>query len=112
MEITQPMKKTCLLIYPVLMMAAPSLLADTVTTVTSTPSVSWHAQTLWMEVGNVLLFAGIGVATAIIGYKLFDKCTPGDLHREIIEHRNVAAAIVAGSVILGVSIIIAAAMIG
>jgi len=32
--------------------------------------------------------------------------------QEIVEHKNVAAAIVAAAVILGVSIIIAAAMLG
>ncbi len=47
-----------------------------------------------------------------LGYKLFDKCTPGDLHKEILENKNVAAAIVAAAVILGVCIIIAAAMLG
>ena len=47
-----------------------------------------------------------------MGYKLFDKCTPGELHREIIEHKNVAAAVIGGAVILGVSIILAAAMLG
>jgi uncharacterized membrane protein YjfL (UPF0719 family) len=51
-------------------------------------------------------------STAIAGYKLFDKCTPGDLHKEILENKNIAAALVAGSVILGVCIIIAAAMLG
>ena len=78
----------------------------------SQPPPSWHAQTLLQAVGNVLLFAAIGIAVAIIGYKLFDKCTPGELTREILEHRNVAAAIIAGAVILGVSIIVAAAMLG
>ncbi|MBM3852095.1 MAG: DUF350 domain-containing protein [Verrucomicrobia bacterium] len=60
----------------------------------------------------MLLFAAIGIGAAITGYKLFDKCTPGDLHKEIIEHKNVAAAIVAGAVILGVCLIIAASMLG
>ncbi len=76
------------------------------------PVSGWHAQTLWQAVAYMLLFALIGIAVAIVGYKLFDKCTPGDLNREILENRNVAAAIVAGSVILGVCIIIAAAMLG
>jgi uncharacterized membrane protein YjfL (UPF0719 family) len=58
------------------------------------------------------LFGGIGILLAILGYKIFDRCTPGHLHREIIEHRNVAAAIIGGAVILGVCIIIAAAMLG
>jgi uncharacterized membrane protein YjfL (UPF0719 family) len=34
------------------------------------------------------------------------------MHHEIVGNKNVAAAIVAGSVILGVCIIIAAAMLG
>lgn len=72
----------------------------------------WHAQTLGQAIGYMLLFAAIGILAAIAGYKLFDKCTPGDLHKEILENKNIAAAIVAGSVILGVCIIIAAAMLG
>ena len=54
----------------------------------------------------------IGIVIAILGYKAFDKCTPGDLSKEILVNRNVAAAIVAASVILGVCLIIAAAMVG
>lgn len=76
------------------------------------PPASWHAQTLGQAIGYMLLFAAIGIAAAVAGYKIFDKCTPGDLHREIVENKNVAAAIVGGAVILGVSIIIAAAMLG
>lgn len=73
---------------------------------------SWHAQSLGQAVGYMLLFAFLGIAAAIAGYKLFDKCTPGDLHKEIVENKNQAAAIVAAAVILGVCIIIAAAMLG
>lgn len=72
----------------------------------------WHAQTLGQAIGYMILFSAVGIVAAIAGYKLFDKCTPGDLHNEIVQHKNVAAAIVAGSVILGVCIIIAAAMLG
>ena len=78
----------------------------------STPAPTWHASTLWGAIGHMLLFAVAGIAAAVIGYKVFDMCTPGDLNREIIENKNVAAAIVAGAVILGVCVIIAAAMIG
>jgi len=74
--------------------------------------VDWHAQSLGQAIGYMMLFAVIGILTAIVGYKLFDKCTPGDLHKEITENKNVAAAIIGGSVILGVCIIIAAAMLG
>jgi uncharacterized membrane protein YjfL (UPF0719 family) len=78
----------------------------------ATPIATWHAQSLGEAIGYMLLFAAIGIAVAIVGYKLFDKCTPGNLHKEILENKNVAAAIVAGAVILGVCIIIAAAMLG
>lgn len=73
---------------------------------------SWHAQTLVGAISNVLIFSVIGIAAAILGFKLFDWCTPGNLQREILENKNVAAAIVAGAAILGVSIIIAACMLG
>jgi uncharacterized membrane protein YjfL (UPF0719 family) len=79
---------------------------------TATAATSWHAQTLVQALANVAIFAIVGTLLAIVYYKLFDKCTPGDINREIVEHRNVAAAIVAGAVILGVCIIIAAAMVG
>ena len=75
-------------------------------------STGWHAQTLGQAIGYMVLFSAVGIIAAIAGYKLFDKCTPGDLHQEILQNRNTAAAIVAGSVILGVCIIIAAAMLG
>ena len=105
------MKLKLLLIPALLALTAPSLLAEPVG-VTVDQVQSWHAHTLLAAIGNVLIFAGIGIATAIIGYKLFDKYTPGDLHKEILEHKNIAAAIVAGAVIIGVSIIIAASIMG
>ena len=78
----------------------------------SAAAQGWHAQTLLQAIGNVLIFAAVGIVAAILGFKLFDKCTPGHLEKEILEHRNVAAAIIAAAVIIGVSIIIAASMIG
>ena len=76
------------------------------------PVATWHAQTLGQALAYMLLFAGVGIVAAIAGYKIFDKCTPGHLNKEILEHRNIAAAIIAAAVILGVCIIIAAAMLG
>lgn len=76
------------------------------------PAAGWHAQSLGEAVGYMALFAAVGILLAIVGYKIFDKCTPGEMHKEIIENKNVAAAIIGGAVILGVCIIIAAAMLG
>ncbi len=90
--------------------ALPGLLAAESTS--SVPAASWHAQSFGEALLYMLVFAAVGIATAVVGYKVFDRCTPGNLHKEIVENKNVAAGIVAGSVILGVSIIIAAAMVG
>lgn len=75
-------------------------------------SASWRAQSLPEALALMVAFALVGVVMAIIGYRVFDRFTPGDLHKEIIEHKNVAAAIVGGAVILGVCLIVAAAIIG
>ncbi len=95
-------------------LSLPAQLTNAVAVNAAGPAVNstWHAQNLLQAIGNVLLFAAIGLVAAIIGYKVFDKCTPGDLTKEILEHRNVAAAIVAAAVILGVCIIVAASMLG
>lgn len=78
----------------------------------ATAPATWHAQNLGQALAYMVMFALVGILAAIAGYKLFDKCTPGDLHHEIVQNKNVAAAIIGGSVILGVCIIIAAAMMG
>jgi uncharacterized membrane protein YjfL (UPF0719 family) len=99
------MKKLCLF-FP-LLLAAPALLAAE-----AAPAASWHPQSLLAACGNVLIFAAIGIIAAILGFKIFDLCTPGDLQKEIIENKNVAAAIVAAAAILGVCLIIAASILG
>lgn len=73
---------------------------------------SWHAQSLLQALANMVIFAVVGIIAAVAGFKIFDKCTPGDLTKEIIENKNVAAAVIGAAVILGVCLIVAAAMIG
>jgi len=102
------MKKTYLCLTALALTCTLALLAADVPA--NVPS--WHAQTLLSAIGNVLIFAAIGIVAAIIGFKVFDKCTPGHLEKEIVENKNVAAAIIAAAVIIGVSIIIAASMLG
>jgi uncharacterized membrane protein YjfL (UPF0719 family) len=63
-----------------------------------------------MAIVSTLVFGAIGIVMAIIGFKLFDKLTPGKLDEEILHKQNIAAAILAGAFILGVCIIIAAAI--
>jgi len=59
-----------------------------------------------------LVYAGLGIVIFVFSFVLVDKLTPGDLWREIIERRNMAVALLAGSVAIGISSIIAAAVHG
>lgn len=77
-----------------------------------TATTAWHAKSLGEAVLHTALFGVLGVVLAIVGYKLFDLVTPGKLHHEILQNKNVAAAIVGAAVILGVCLLVAAAMIG
>ena len=74
-------------------------------------AADWHARSLGEAVWQTALFALLGVVLAIVGYKLFDLATPGKLHQEILQNKNVAAAIIGGAVIIGVCVLVAAAMI-
>ena len=65
-----------------------------------------------MSVLNVVTYAILGIVLAVIGFKVFDYLTPGKLDEEILQKQNIAAAILAGAVILGICIIVAAAVHG
>ncbi|MEJ1973662.1 MAG: DUF350 domain-containing protein [Lacunisphaera sp.] len=52
------------------------------------PPPGWHAQSLIQAIGYMVLFALIGILLAIAGYRIFDKCTPGDLHRKFWNTRT------------------------
>ncbi len=73
-------------------------------------SIQWGK--LGNGVFNVLVFAILGIVLAIVGFKLFDMLTPGKLDDEILQKQNIAAAILAGAFILGICIIVAAAIHG
>ena len=59
---------------------------------------------------NGLIFAALGVVAFVIAFSLVIKLAPLDLWKQIGEERNVAAAILAGAVALGICWIIAATM--
>jgi putative membrane protein len=59
---------------------------------------------------NALVFALLGVIILILSLVLWDKITPFNLWKEIIEEHNTALAIVVGLTSLGIAIIIAAAV--
>ncbi|MGA2589022.1 MAG: DUF350 domain-containing protein [Bryobacteraceae bacterium] len=59
---------------------------------------------------NAAIFASLGVALFVAAFAILLKLTPLHLWREIVEERNVAAAIFAGAVAIGICLIVAAAM--
>jgi uncharacterized membrane protein YjfL (UPF0719 family) len=59
---------------------------------------------------NALVFAVLGVLVFVIAFAIVAKLAPFRVWKEIVEERNVAAAILAGAVALGLCWIIAAAM--
>lgn len=59
---------------------------------------------------NALIFSGLGVLVFVAAFSIVSKLAPFDLWKEIVQERNVAAAILAGAVALGLCWIIAATM--
>jgi putative membrane protein len=77
-----------------------------------TASARWRPDNLASAVLSVVIFALIGIVASVVGFKVWDRFTPGNLEEEICKKQNIAAAILGASIVLGTSIIVAAAMIG
>ena len=60
----------------------------------------------------VVVYSIVGLVILSVGFKVFDRLTPGLLWIEIVEKQNVALAIVTGSVTLAIAQIISAAIHG
>lgn len=61
---------------------------------------------------STLLYAVIGIVVFVAGFVILDLLTPGKLWQEIEQKQNVAVAIFAGAVAIGLAIIVAAAIHG
>ena len=59
---------------------------------------------------NGLIFAALGVLIFVIAFSLVIRLAPINLWKEITQERNIAAAILAGAVALGLCWIIAATL--
>lgn len=69
----------------------------------------------WMKPGVIagsIMYALIGVAIFWICFVIVDKLTPYRLWEEITEKKNVALAIVVGSMCIAIGLIVAAAVHG
>ncbi len=67
---------------------------------------------LWVHLLAAIIFSLVGVAVLAVCFKLMSKLSPFSIKKEIEEDQNVALAIIMGAVIIGMSIIIAAAIQG
>jgi putative membrane protein len=67
-----------------------------------------------MLVANVvaaLVFGGLGLLMFMLFFLVLDKLTPYRLWHEILQEHNTALAILVGAIALGMSIIVAAAIV-
>jgi putative membrane protein len=61
---------------------------------------------------QTLIFAIIGVVIFAIAFWIIVKATPFSVRKEIEEDQNVAIAIVIGAIIIGIALVVAAAIQG
>jgi len=69
----------------------------------------------WLKPGIFLgsiLYALVGVLVFLVCFVIVDKLTPYHLWHQIIEEKNVALAIVVGSIAIAIGLIVAAAIHG
>jgi len=88
------------------------LLASESSDVARVTPANWHPTTLGGALLATVAFGFAGIFLAIAGFKLFDAFTKFDLEKEICDNRNMAAAVLCGAMLLGIGLIVAAAIIG
>jgi uncharacterized membrane protein YjfL (UPF0719 family) len=71
---------------------------------------AWPPETFLQAAVASTVFGLIGIALAILGFKVFDWMTPGNLQEQVLQKGNVAAAILGAAFIIGVCIVVAAAI--
>lgn len=59
---------------------------------------------------NALIFAGLGLLLFLLAFAVAARVLPFDLRKRIVEEGNIAAAILAAAVVLGMAWIVAATM--
>lgn len=63
------------------------------------------------ELLSTIVYSIVGIVMGVIGFKVVDWLTPGNLAEEVANKENRALAVLAGSMMLGVCIIIASVLI-
>ncbi|MFZ4688516.1 MAG: DUF350 domain-containing protein [Polymorphobacter sp.] len=62
--------------------------------------------------GATVLYALLGIAIFVVGFRLWDRMTPVDIWKEIAEKHNIALAVLSGAIAIALAIIIGAAIHG
>ena len=65
----------------------------------------------WPSLLTSIVYGLLGFILLLIGYYIFEIITPWSVKEELISHRNPAVAMVVAAFILGMAIVIAAAII-
>jgi len=66
---------------------------------------------LWRMILDASVLGLAGIALLIIGYYIWELVTPYNLRRELQENKNLAVAVVVAAFIVGMAIVIGAALI-
>ena len=66
---------------------------------------------LWRMILDATIFGVTGIVLLIVGYYIWELVTPYNLRRELQENKNLAVAVVAASFIVGMAIVVAAALV-
>lgn len=61
---------------------------------------------------GAVVYSLLGLLVFFACYKIFDRVTPGNFWKEILEEHNTALAILVGAIAIGISLIISAAIHG
>ena len=69
-------------------------------------------QDTWAHFVSSVLYAFLGMGIFFTAYWVLDKLTPFSLHKELADEHNTAIGIVVGSMMIGLGIIIGAAIHG
>jgi uncharacterized membrane protein YjfL (UPF0719 family) len=72
----------------------------------------WDWQTVLWHLSLVVIYVLLGLAFFALAYFLIQKMTPFSLRKEIEEDQNVALGVVLGAVVIGIALIVAAAIRG
>ncbi|MDR7369560.1 DUF350 domain-containing protein [Flavobacterium aquidurense] len=63
-------------------------------------------------IANSIIYSFLGIIILIVAYFIIEKITPENTWKEVVQKNNIAVAIVLAAFIIGISMIISAAIHG